>query len=497
LAQEFPPIFPAATPIKLFFSGWHKICSSGVCSFPDFRNSEFTKLKQSVLVLPLPNNAMINNNSSEIVSHKQLPSESANRLSYSPEVCIHCQPQTDLSWKDYLEHNLETLEFNRNSPEPELLSDQVGSFDFFQSMIPLGNPIPPNEAGGASLTTELDIEIKSSETETEFLENYFPHREPEREFLENQSLNGDSQVDIDNSPLAIILSPKVPNNSPVVDDAIDTPQTLIDESNRFDIRKLAQSGQAELTAGETEGFETAIEDPQNEFEKIPRIVTRENSGVIQQDNKEANIEASIDLFQKTDQIKIPEIFPNDRPPVFTNLDSDAGTYNLFKSDGTLSLNESKGVYSNPKLDVSHFKTSSVVDQVIEVFSPNFLRIAANGTREINIKIYPEELGTLSISVFQVQRELKANIVANEWLTTEILFRDKTFLMDLLKEKGLELADINISHRDSKGDSSSKHQNNHDPLNHRFDSRIHLPSTLTANLLGSHLSRSLGGIDLIV
>lgn len=107
---------------------------------------------------------------------------------------------------------------------------------------------------------------------------------------------------------------------------------------------------------------------------------------------------------------------------------------------------------------------TMIDQITDKLTSSSISINKNGSTQIRLQIYPQELGYLTITVFRQQEELRASIVASEWSASEILIRDKSLLVEAFKEKGLEIADVNISLRNSNGnsmgDSSASKQDQH-------------------------------------
>lgn len=97
-------------------------------------------------------------------------------------------------------------------------------------------------------------------------------------------------------------------------------------------------------------------------------------------------------------------------------------------------------------------TQSVINQVIETIVVDSVTASQLSHREMTLQINPPELGQLEIYIGTNEdslKGLKAHIVASESLTSEMLSREKAHLVNALKEQGIDLPDVDISHRDPR------------------------------------------------
>jgi hypothetical protein len=89
---------------------------------------------------------------------------------------------------------------------------------------------------------------------------------------------------------------------------------------------------------------------------------------------------------------------------------------------------------------------AIADQVIKQLVLNQLTNIADGTQHFSVQIYPEELGRLEIVVTGSQDQMMASIIASKSLASELLVREKPYLVAALNEQGVNLPDVSISHR---------------------------------------------------
>jgi hypothetical protein len=113
----------------------------------------------------------------------------------------------------------------------------------------------------------------------------------------------------------------------------------------------------------------------------------------------------------------------------------------------------------------------LVNQVVESIVAESEPIKQKTEHSISLQIDPAELGKLEIHVHADHDGMKAQIVATELLTSEMLAREKQQLISTLQEMGIELGDFEISHRTT----DQNHQDNESSMNSelrrsRFDSR---------------------------
>ncbi len=104
-----------------------------------------------------------------------------------------------------------------------------------------------------------------------------------------------------------------------------------------------------------------------------------------------------------------------------------------------------------------FLATQLVSQIADHFSPDGVETGRLSSREITIQIKPEDLGAIKILVESAEGRLHARIEASELVTSEMLLKEKSQLLNALKDRGLDLQDLDISH----GDPQSQHSKNQD------------------------------------
>ena len=124
-----------------------------------------------------------------------------------------------------------------------------------------------------------------------------------------------------------------------------------------------------------------------------------------------------------------------------------------------------------KVDPSSSEIGRVVTrQVSEALIHEIPSIENDGLRRLTLKLHPAELGKLTLYVGWENETVKAQIVASELATSEMLNRDKDLLMDTMHANGFEFESFDVSYEGStqkRSDSkagqilaASKHESNH-------------------------------------
>ena len=101
-----------------------------------------------------------------------------------------------------------------------------------------------------------------------------------------------------------------------------------------------------------------------------------------------------------------------------------------------------GLASNPAI------RNSVVNHVIETIVAENIAVTQDDRQSISLQIHPAEMGELRIHVGTESDVMKAQIVASELFTSELLVREKHQLISALQEMGIDLGDVEISYQDS-------------------------------------------------
>jgi Flagellar hook-length control protein FliK len=143
-------------------------------------------------------------------------------------------------------------------------------------------------------------------------------------------------------------------------------------------------------------------------------------------------------------------------PITIDMKSPQGAYRF----------DSEPIRLNPSID--SMLASQVVAQISDQWSMEDVKIAQNSTSEITIQIKPQELGAIKILVETTDGQLQARIEASEMITSEMLIREKGHLLNALKDRGLDLPDLDISYRDPE--SQNSHRQDQQEPSQRFDFR---------------------------
>ncbi|MEQ1903447.1 MAG: flagellar hook-length control protein FliK [Pirellulaceae bacterium] len=128
--------------------------------------------------------------------------------------------------------------------------------------------------------------------------------------------------------------------------------------------------------------------------------------------------------------------------------------------------DSNPIHLNSRVDSE--LASQVVAQISDQWSMDDIKIGQNSTREITIQIKPQELGAIKILVETSDGRLQARIEASELITSEMLIKEKGQLLSALKDRGLDLPDLDISYRDPE--SRNSHRQDQQEPGQRFDFR---------------------------
>ncbi len=111
-------------------------------------------------------------------------------------------------------------------------------------------------------------------------------------------------------------------------------------------------------------------------------------------------------------------------------------------------------------------TDSVLQQVMETIVTESVSLSGGSSRSLSIQIHPAELGRLEIVIGSNDDVLKAQIVASETVTSDLLTREKSHLINALREQGIDLTDVDISHRDPRDQDQQQFQSAYQTLAER-------------------------------
>ena len=94
-------------------------------------------------------------------------------------------------------------------------------------------------------------------------------------------------------------------------------------------------------------------------------------------------------------------------------------------------------------------TQSVAHQVAENFVKDVSLVNKQGSQKITMHLHPAELGRLTVEIGWESDLVSASIVASEKSTSEILNRDRHWLVNSLVASGFELSSFDVSHDSSE------------------------------------------------
>ncbi|MCS7469501.1 flagellar hook-length control protein FliK [Stieleria sp. ICT_E10.1] len=106
---------------------------------------------------------------------------------------------------------------------------------------------------------------------------------------------------------------------------------------------------------------------------------------------------------------------------------------------------------------------------------------------VRVEIHPAELGTLKIQVTQSDQAIETQIIATEFVTSELLTSHRDQLMEALSDLGFETSDVNIFYEDQ---SSTESESRQAPAEHRYQSKPETQSQV------SRASVSGGGVNIV-
>ncbi len=99
---------------------------------------------------------------------------------------------------------------------------------------------------------------------------------------------------------------------------------------------------------------------------------------------------------------------------------------------------------------------TIVETVATQTARQFGDLEQGQTQRMTLKIHPEELGSLEIRVESVAEIFRAQIVASEYATSELLNREKAVLHSALHELNIDVGDLEITHQEDSMHQQSSH-----------------------------------------
>ena len=118
---------------------------------------------------------------------------------------------------------------------------------------------------------------------------------------------------------------------------------------------------------------------------------------------------------------------------------------------------SSAIGVEPKiLNISSTVGESVVNQVVETIVTHARSVTQDRDQRITLQINPVELGRLEIHVDSSADAMKAQIVASELVTSELLVREQHQLLNSLRELGFDLPEVEISYQDPGSQPEHQH-----------------------------------------
>ncbi|WP_182868227.1 flagellar hook-length control protein FliK [Stieleria mannarensis] len=145
---------------------------------------------------------------------------------------------------------------------------------------------------------------------------------------------------------------------------------------------------------------------------------------------------------------------------------------------TLSLEEF--IQSSPASPEAVKKTAEVIHEAMRT------SLQLDG-QTVRLEVHPAELGTLKIHVTQTDQAIETQIIATEYVTSELLLSHRDQLMDALADAGFEASDVNISYQEQSSGESEGQQR---PSDHRYQSKSQTQSIV------SRESVSGGGVNIV-
>ena len=97
--------------------------------------------------------------------------------------------------------------------------------------------------------------------------------------------------------------------------------------------------------------------------------------------------------------------------------------------------------NSPIPDLGRVVTQRVSETMIQEIQVG----GKNDVKQMTLHLHPEELGKLTLQVGWESESIVAKIVASELATSEMLNRDKGWLMDSLQANGLEFESFEVSY----------------------------------------------------
>lgn len=188
-------------------------------------------------------------------------------------------------------------------------------------------------------------------------------------------------------------------------------------------------------------------------------------------------------------------------PVVSALESSTTTtdaVSVLSGDSSMSAIDQESVFeiSQPAgLDaLNHAKIQGreIADQLVTKLAMNQLLHLENGNRQFSVQIYPEELGQLEILVTGNQDKMAATIIASQSMASELLIREKPYLMAALNEQGINLPDVSISHRSPDEHQQSAGQQ----TNERAEFRSYPEAKTTSSQITTHLSAEAKRVNIL-
>ena len=150
------------------------------------------------------------------------------------------------------------------------------------------------------------------------------------------------------------------------------------------------------------------------------------------------------------------------------IDSWSGGFS--QSNESAALNTMGGVDQERVQAALMMNDSAVIDSVLQQVTATIVTesvsLSGSSSRSLSIQIHPAELGRLEIVIGSNDDVLKAQIVASETVTSELLTREKPHLINALREQGIDLTDVDISQRDPRDQDQQQFQSAYQTLAER-------------------------------
>ncbi len=293
----------------------------------------------------------------------------------------------------------------------------------------LGNPSNRQVDTSTIIDSEPDIQSPRQQDNESVEGQSAPERSANGEPNETQAINDDPLADLD-SPVS------KPMNGIVEKTTTHSASVLAPRTRDKSTIDLAKDDEMVLDTDSSESIQVdadaAVEGPaQEQADQFPTSEVKNQFSASQRHSHDSN-----QFFDTTIETPVAAETPTtfnhgtDAPRV----SGPSANFNTIKTESIVL----------DKIDRSTI--TSIIQQTTNTVAQQVQNLNDRKSQSIQIQIHPAELGQLEIRVESTDEMIRTHIVASEFATTELLNRDKTQLVTALQDIGIELTDLEISHR---------------------------------------------------